>query len=272
MAPEGRFVYVPLMHEVLGESIAPPEVMLDIARIIPSARVVPSRALRVDKNEVALESGDHVAFDVCVVALGGVPNDFGVPGVQEHALTFQTLEDALRANAAVKSAVAKGASRIVVVGASFTGIEVAGEIHSLLAKFGSRARLVLMDALPDIFPHQSPLFRQRVREALDERGIELVLSSKIKEVEPGAVVVEGRANVEGDVVFWCAGVKPRGIDGVDSHVRATLQTLRVTTFSWSATQPSSPRGWTCPSLRKRPRIKRTSARGTSFTQDPCARV
>lgn len=223
VAPGGRFVFVPLMHEVLGESVAPPEVVLDAVSRARGARVVAEAAARVEGREVVLDTGARLPFDVCVVAVGAQPNDFGVPGVGEHALFFQTLEDAMRANAAVKDAASRGEVRVAIAGASFTGVEVAGEVHALLQKLGAAGSITLLDALPEVFPQQSPRFRQRVREALSERRMRLRLSAKIVEVRPGEVVVQDAPAEPADVIFWCAGVKPRALPGIDARVRWTLQ-------------------------------------------------
>lgn len=225
VAPAGRFVYVPLMHEVVGETVDPPEVSRDLSQILRHARVLDATATRVEGMHALLSSGERLPFDTCVVAVGAEPNDFGVPGVREHALTFQTLEDALRANAAIKQMVSECGSRVVIVGASFTGVEVAGEVWELGRKLGVPLSVVLLDALPDMFPKQSERFRARVREALLSRGMEIRLSCRTTRIREGEVEIENDKPARGDVVFWCAGVRPRSLDGVDHRVRPTLQSV-----------------------------------------------
>jgi NADH dehydrogenase FAD-containing subunit len=231
IAPTDRFVFVPLIHEVASDKLLPGDVTRRLADVLPKTRLVHGRAAKVDGKHLVAASGDRYVFDVLVVAVGSEPNDFGVKGVREHALTFNNLGDALRANGTLKSAagtVQGRPLRVTVVGAGFTGVEVSGEAAELLDKLGVARQVTLLDALPDIFPRQSPEFRRKIREGLDRRGLELRTGQKIVEVRPDGVVVSSGENtglVPSDVTFWCAGVKPRTVEGVDPNVRMTLQSV-----------------------------------------------
>lgn len=230
VAPTERFVYVPLIHEVVSDNVRPREVYRDLDEVLPRTKLVHGRAERVDGRHLVTTGGDRIPFDALVVAVGSEPNDYGVKGVREHALTFNTLGDALRANGTLKT-VASGLTgrplRVTVVGASFTGVEVAGEIAMLLDELRVPREVMLLDAMPDIFPRQTEEFRQKVREGLGRLGLTLRTKQKIVEVQADRVVVE-RGNgtfseIPSDVTFWCAGVKPRTVEGVEPQVRPTLQ-------------------------------------------------
>jgi len=115
--------------------------------------------------------------------------------------------------------------RVVIVGASFTGVEVAGEIATLLDKLDVPREIHLLEARDVVFPHQSAEFQKLVKGGLADLKLRLHLKQKITEVRADGVVVEGRGHVPADVTFWCAGVKPRGVDGVDPNVRPTTQSV-----------------------------------------------
>ena len=231
VAPTDKFVFLPLIHEVASDHTKPTQVTRDLHELLPKARLVHGRAERVEGNDLVTAAGERLPFDVLVVAVGAEPNDFGVPGVREHALTFYSVGDALRANATVKMAAAnvKGRPvRVTVAGASFTGVEVAGEIAQLLDDLGVAREVTLLDALPDIFPRQAPRFRQEVTARMRELDLRLRTEARIVEVGPDRVVYEHdkeRREVGHDVVFWCAGIRPRRVEGVDPNVRPTLHSL-----------------------------------------------
>lgn len=229
VAPSDRFVYVPLIHEVVSDRVLPRETTRLLAEVLPGTTLVHGRAAAVEGRNLVTEAGERLAFDRCVVAVGAEPNDFGISGVHEHALTFGTLGDALRANGTLKLLAGKvdhrRAARIAIVGASFTGVELAGEVAELLDALGVAREVLLLEARDGIFPHQSPEFRRKVREALDRRKLELRTGQKIVEARADGVVVDGRGLVASDVTFWCAGVKPRQVRGVDPRVRPTLQSV-----------------------------------------------
>lgn len=232
VAPTDRFVYVPLIHEVVSDNVLPPEVYRDLRDVLPRTTLVHGRAERVEGTDLVTSGGQRIPFDALVVAIGSEPNDYGVKGVKEHALTFNTLGDALRANGALKTAASDAVDRplrVTIVGASFTGVEVAGEVAELLDNLEVPRRVILLDALPDIFPRQSQTFRDRVRDGLKRLDLELRTSQKIVEVRDDAVVVAQEngtfAEIPSDVTFWCAGVKPRALHGIDPNVRPTLQSV-----------------------------------------------
>lgn len=229
VAPTDRFVYVPLVHEVVSDNVLPTEVTRKLADVLPHTRLVHARAARVEGKELVTAAGERIAFDKLVVAVGAEPNDFGVKGVRENALTFSNVGDALRANGTLKtiaSEVRDHAIRVVVVGGGFTGVEVAGEVAMLLDKLGVPRDITILDALPDIFPRQSAGFRKKVREQLDEMKLHLKTGQRIVEVRKDGIVVAGHPEpIPTDLTFWCAGVKPRTVDGVDPNVRVTLQSV-----------------------------------------------
>lgn len=229
VAPTDRFVYLPLVHEVVSDHVRPAEVTRRLADVLPATRLVHGRAQRVEERELVTAAGARFPFDALVVAIGAQPHDYGVKGVHEHALTFASLGDALRANGALKAQAADArpeALRVVVAGAGFTGVEVAGEAAELLDALETPRDILVLDALPEIFPRQGKEFRQRVEAAMREKGIRLETGRKIVEVRADGLVIQvggGEAFVPSDVTFWCAGIKPRTLEGVDARVRPTLQ-------------------------------------------------
>lgn len=231
VAPTDRFVYLPLIHEVLSENVTPSTVTKMLDDILPRTKLVHGRAERVEENELITAAGDRIPFDDLVVAVGAEPNDFGCPGVSEHALSFYSVGDALRANAMLKMKAAEitdRSLRVVVAGASFTGVEVAGEVAELLDKLDIPREIVLLDALPEIFPRQSAEFQDGVYKGLERLGLEVRTGQMIVEVRADEVRVKGDEDVirvPADVIFWCAGVKPRRIEGVNPNVRDTMRSV-----------------------------------------------
>lgn len=230
VAPTQKFVYLPLVHEVLSENVVPGEVSRDLGEVLPRTSLVYGRADAVEGNELVLHDGERLPFDVFVMAVGAEPNDFGIPGVAEHTLPFYSVGDALRANATLKHLAAGEPDRplrVTVVGASFTGVEVGGEVAELLDKLDVDRRVLLLDAMDGIFPNQSEAFRAGVHEGLKRHDLELRLGQRIVEARDDGVLVSAGdgepTHVPSDVTFWCAGVRPRAVDGADPSVRPTLQ-------------------------------------------------
>lgn len=231
VAPTDRFVYLPLIHELISEHESPPSVSKPLRDILPGARLVESRVVAVEDKEAVTAEGDRLPFDVFVSAIGAEPNDFGIPGVREHTFSFYSVRDALLANGHLKAAAAEVYGRrvkVVIVGASFTGVEVAGEVRELMRKLDVACDIVLMDAAPRVFPNQSPEFQSAIHAGMQAMDLEVKLGQRISAVNDGVVIVapkgKGRRAAEpADVILWCAGAKPRTIEGIDPEVGPTLR-------------------------------------------------
>ena len=108
-----RFVFKPLLYELLNGTAQPWEVAPTFAQLLAPypVRFVQARAASVTLagggpshatadapggggGSVLLEGGGEVEWDYLVVALGAEPDARGVPGVRERARPFATLEDA----------------------------------------------------------------------------------------------------------------------------------------------------------------------------------
>ncbi len=255
VAPTDRFVYLPLIHEVLSDTVLPKDVTKEIGSILKKANHVHGRAVKVEGKELVTAADERIPFDKLVVAIGAEPNDFGVPGVKDHALSFYSVGDALQANAILRMKASMKPEgeplRIVVVGASFTGCEVAGEAAELLDKLGVEREIILLDALPKIFPRNSTEFRIGVEEGLDRLDLEVRTGQKIVEVRENEVVVDGDNGptaIPSDVTFWCAGVKPRFLDGVNAEPRETLQSISRDDVFLVGDYPNFPREKGVPKL------------------------
>lgn len=85
-----------------------------------------------------------VPYDVLVLAVGSVPNTFGIPGVEEHAMFFKEIPDAVRfrresserfERASLPGMTPERARELlsfVFVGAGPTGVELAAELHDMV--------------------------------------------------------------------------------------------------------------------------------------------
>ena len=78
-------------------------------------------------------------YDTLVMAIGSQSNDFGTPGVAEHAMKLESAADALRFHARVVNACIRAHAQttplrpeqlhVAIIGAGATGVELAAELH-----------------------------------------------------------------------------------------------------------------------------------------------
>jgi NADH dehydrogenase len=134
---------------------------------------------------VTLAAGDRLAYDRLVVATGSRMRRPPVPGA-EAAFSVDTQAEAVAFDRRLAE-IAKGvaAPTIAVVGAGFTGIELALELRDRFKAHGAdgaaeRLRIVLIDRAETIGPELGPGPRPEIEAALEAAGVELRLGATVR--------------------------------------------------------------------------------------------
>jgi NADH dehydrogenase len=197
-----------------------------------------------------------VRYDTLVIAVGSITNDFGTPGVAEHAVPLETPAQAERFNRRLVNAclraqtqegpVRPGQLHVAIVGAGATGTELAAELHrtvrEVLAYGLDRidpqrdVRIVLIEAADRILAGLPERISKATHRLLQEIGVEVHTGARVTEVtEEGLRLADG-SFVASELVVWAAGVKApevlRRLDGLEINranqlvVEQTLQTTR----------------------------------------------
>ncbi len=183
-------------------------------------------AVDLEARTVALAEMAPLAYDYLVLALGAEVTFFGTPGAAEHAFPMYTLEDAVRLKEHVlgrweaadkdPSLVDDGALDVVVVGGGPTGVESAGAIAELYRGDFAKdypgisqesARVVLVEAGPEIFAMFKPNLRAYAREALEKRGVEVVTGEAVASVSPTRITLKSGAEIATHTLVWGAGLQ-----------------------------------------------------------------
>jgi len=195
----------------------------------------------------------HIPYDELVIAIGSESNDFGTPGVREHAFTIDNAWQAhlfhrrlvntcFQANFANDGRVID----ITIVGAGATGVELAAELHNtirVLAGYGlenfipaRQIRLAIVEAGPRILPGLPDHIAEGTLGVLHDLGVAVHTNDKVVEVDANGVRTASGKVVRGDFIVWAAGIRCndvlKDLDGLESNrinqlvVRPTLQTTR----------------------------------------------
>lgn len=206
-----RFLFSPLLYELLtGElqtwEIAPPytELLAGTGVQFYQAAVA---GIDVQSKQVQLQDGPELSYDRLVLALGGeTPLDI-VPGAVEHAIPFRTIADAYRLEERLRILEASDADkiRVAIVGAGYSGVELACKLADRLKERG-RLRLV---ELTDQILRTSPEFnREAAQKALEERGVWIDLETKVEALGENTISLEYKGKVDTipvEVVLWTVG-------------------------------------------------------------------
>jgi len=195
-------------------------------------------------------------YDTLVVSLGSLSNDFGTPGVREHALKLESKADAQRFHARMVNACIRAHAQttpmrpeqlhVAIIGAGATGVELAAELYRTTREMVAYG-LDRVDAEKDIqvslieaADRVLPALPARISEAtvglLRKLGVDVHTSAKVAEVHADGVELGDGRRLPAELVVWAAGVKApdflKDIAGLETNrsnqlvVRPTLQTTR----------------------------------------------
>lgn len=164
----------------LYESVDP-AMQVPLAPLMEAAgiRFRETKVQRIDVNRhrVWLSDSTVMAFDRLVLATGSQLAAPPLPGAPDYAFSVDTYAEAYRLNRHLARVAERkedpAARTVLVLGAGFTGLEVATEMRARLAPFfGDKARIVLIDEQSDTAGALGDGPRPVIREALDACRIE----------------------------------------------------------------------------------------------------
>ena len=240
IAKTTHHLFQPLLYQVatgiLSEGeIAPPtrEILSgqDNARVILGEVIGIDLAARTVTSQV-LGRDTVTSYDSLLVAAGASQSYFGNDHFAEFAPGMKSIDDALELRGRIFGAFEMaelGATRgddvdhlltFVVVGAGPTGVEMAGQIaelaHNTLRKdfraINTRsARVVLVDAAPQVLPPFGAKLGEKAKAELEKLGVEVMLGGMVTEVDERGLEVKFKdghvERINSVAKIWAAGVQ-----------------------------------------------------------------
>jgi len=210
----------------------------------------------VEDNGTEVTPARGYPYDILVLAIGSLTNDFGTPGVAEHAICLETPEQAARFHSRLVNACLRaqnqneplrpGQLQVAIIGAGATGVELAAELHKStreLVAFGldridpdRDITLHVIEAAERILPALPPRIATAAADLLRGLGVKVYTAARVAAVLPNGVELTDGRIINAELVVWAAGVKAPGflhnLDGLETNainqlvVRQTLQCTR----------------------------------------------
>lgn len=198
------------------------------------------------RREISLVTSDGeetLDYDRLVLALGSEVTRPDIPGLADHAFDVDTYIAALRLEDHLvslgRSVPSPGRSTAVVVGAGFTGIEVAAEMPDRLARAGitGSRRIILVDPNPTVGATIGAHARPVIETALSALDIETRLGARVASVEAAGVHLSSGEFIPAQTVIWCAGLRASRLAASLPGARDRLGRLLVDPFMRVADLP-----------------------------------
>ncbi len=121
---------------------------------------------------------------------------------------------------------------VVVVGAGFTGIEVAAEMPAKLARAGitGKPRIVVVDPNTPLGASMGAHGQPIVDQALSVLGVESRCGVKVAAVDAGGITLSSGEVISAQTVVWCAGMRASPLASTLSPERDRHGRLMVDEF------------------------------------------
>jgi NADH dehydrogenase len=250
-------LYTPFLPEAAAGTLEPRHVVTPLREILertylrlgaidehdPVARTVRLRTREGDTEQLR--------YDQLLLALGSVSRVLPVPGLEEHAIGFKSLADAIwLRNHLIETLEAANASddpprrdellTYVFVGGGYAGLEALAELQDFAVdaiESYPRARLhgmrwVLVEATGRVLPEIDAELAEYALRELRGRGIDIRLGTTLEEVTADSARLSTGETLPTRTMVWTAGVTPhpslrrlsvpldeRGRVPVDDHLR-----------------------------------------------------
>ncbi|AHC16808.1 FAD-dependent oxidoreductase [Salinispira pacifica] len=215
------------LHEIAGHRTEPEAVQISFKRIFGGKRVnvISDEVSSIDFEEKVVKSESfEYEYDYLVLATGGQPEFFGVPGIQENSFTLWSLEDAIRIREHVELMFREAAKEpskekrakllnFVIAGAGFTGMELAGELLELRDVLCDKyhidkkeVRIIIVEAQDTILPILPEKPQKAAMKYLKKMGAEVHLNAAVKEGEAGKFTLSDGTVYETETFVWTCGI------------------------------------------------------------------
>ena len=244
----------------------------------------------VEENGAEVTPARAYPYDTLVLAVGSLTNDFGTPGVAEHAICLETPEQAARFHGRLVNACLRaqnqheplrpGQLQVAIIGAGATGVELAAELHKStreLVAFGldridpdRDITLHLIEAADRILPALPPRIATAATDLLTGLGVKVYTSARVAAVVPNGVkLADGRiinaSSWSGRLasrrpLFLKTSTASKLTRSISSSCGRRCRPHATTTFSRSAIAPPVPGRNAMPSCRRAPRPRINSRR------------
>ncbi|MER7863390.1 NAD(P)/FAD-dependent oxidoreductase [Amycolatopsis japonica] len=231
--PTDYFLYLPLLPEVAAGILEPRRISVSIPGTLRGVRLVLGTATSVDFDGRTVAYTDpedrehHLGYDRLVLAAGSVNKLLPIPGVPEYAHGFRGLPEALYLRDHVTRQIELAASAkdpaerdarctFVVVGAGYTGTEVAAQGPAFTAALAARhpelkdqkIRWLLLDLADRVLPELDRRLGTTADEVLRARGVEVLMKTSIEDAGQNGVTLTSGESVPTHTLVWCVGVRP----------------------------------------------------------------
>ena len=213
------------LHEVAAGNLNPLKAMVPLAEIIDKKKITfiqqKVRGINFQNQTILLSDKSELQYDYLVIGLGSSPETFNIKGLKENAFFLTNIDSANIIKNHInymfslyKETLKEEYLTIVIGGAGFTGIELAGElIHrkNFLSKEldieKDKIKIINIEALNTILPGFNAELITYAKNHLEKLGVEFILNTPIEEYTEDKVILKNNKIIKTKTLIWTGGVR-----------------------------------------------------------------
>jgi len=187
------------------------------------------------RRAVSLTAAAPLRYDTLILTAGSVLSPFRVSG-GAHGFNIDSYKGALALDDHLRAILADpdapGHNTFVLVGAGFTGIELATEMRARIAahstsRIAQRASLVLVDCAPTLSPQLGANPRPHIEAALEKARVEVRLGQRIARMDAQGITFDSGERLAVCTVIITTGLAASPLTGELSTACDALGRLPV---------------------------------------------
>ncbi len=214
--------YLYKIHEVCNVDYNEKDIIVPLEKLLDPKRVSFKKtsviSIDTDSN-IVLTSSSEEPYDIVVISLGSHPAYYDIQGIEKNGFTLANFEQAKKIREKIKQLFIlaednKIPPKILIGGAGFSGVELAGELTDWLPVLYKRHGLLkpekivtIVEAFSSILPDWDKSLCLKGQCVLEKRGVKFVFNDPISSVDKHSIKMRSGQSLEYDIFIWAGGVR-----------------------------------------------------------------
>ncbi len=208
-----NFLYYPALYKLAGKEATTYSQIKIKEMIPPGVSVIYDEVIGIKKDTKKLNFVDRAdeSYDILILAMGSVTEDFGTPGVREYMCQFRTLEDIRCLRGLIGSHSSNNHTEpIIVVGGGPTGVELAACIQDIFDKERgtrdeSHVHVAIIEGSPSVVSQLPEKARYKIKKRLVKMGLDVYTTTRVTSYD-GHILKTSTGEFATKTVIWAAGL------------------------------------------------------------------
>ena len=221
-------LYTPMLTEAAGRSVSALHVQAPNHALPRRVKFIQGEVKAADllKKTITLASGQIIAGDHLLFALGSTTNYHHVDGAEAHTISMKTLDDARRVCALAQRNVEQAAFEsdpetrkrllsFVVAGGGYTGVETIAALNDLVRDTARQHNVPAEELTLTIVEPTDRLMSEMPEELalyghaqLQKAGIHVRPGAGVKSVTANALTLTNDETMSAGMLIWDTGIRP----------------------------------------------------------------